>query len=130
MKTPMQLWVEGLEGGYWSVRGRLKRPVNDPQICGDGFCATGVLCDLFIQHAPEAKKVKARWDQWTFVWEVGTTTFREDEQLPEPVLKWWRQYHDMPIQGIIEFNDHRWGSFKELALYLRGVLGMSYLPAR
>lgn len=133
--TPIQLWIDGLEGRYWSIRGRLRGPVNDPQICGDGFCAIGVLCDLFIKHAPEeAAKSKARWEKWSnaFVWEeAGVEKIQKAENaIPTPVLAWWKRYHPMDLSGIIVANDFQNRSFREMAMYLRGACGMSYLVTK
>ena len=128
--TPMQLWIDGLENRYWSIEGLLRGPVNDSQICGYGYCSVGVLCDLFLKHAPEeAARVKARWEDCSFVWEedgIRKEVLREPE-VPAPVDAWWRKHHPVDLGGIIRFNDLDRRSFGELAMYLRGASGMHYL---
>lgn len=131
--TPILLWINGLENRYWSIRGRLRGPVNDPQICGDGFCALGVLCDLFLEHAAEdAAKSKARWEYGNFVWEENGIEKKQSTQnnVPRPVLDWWKKFHAMDLAGIITFNDELYRSFSELAMYLRGAAGLHYVVPR
>lgn len=128
--TPIQLWIDGLENQYWSIQGRLRGPVNDPQICGNGYCAIGVLCDLFLKHAPEAAlAAKARWNDQDFVWEEGGIVCRQSREnaIPGPVLSWWKASHPLDLSHIILFNDFKNGSFHELAMYLRGAAGLAYV---
>lgn len=132
---PMEQWIDALENHYWSIRGRLRGPINDPQICGDGFCAIGVLCDLFLKSGDEGVAAsKARWDKGSgaFVWEeAGVERSQRDENtVPAPVLKWWGKHHPLDLSGIIHANDFLHRSFRELAMYLRGAAGMTYLTAR
>jgi hypothetical protein len=127
--TPILLWIDALEHRYWSIRGRLRGPVNDPQICGDGFCALGVLCDLFIKNSPDAALVKARWDGGDFVWEENGKEHRQSKEhdVPTPVATWWKKFHAMDLAGVITFNDDLYKSFSELAMYLRGAAGLTYV---
>lgn len=132
---PMEQWIDALENRYWWIRGRLRGPVNDPQIWGDGFCAIGVLCDIFLKSGDEGVAAsKARWDKGSgsFVWEesgVERSQWAEDA-VPTPVLKWWSRHHPLDLSGIITANDFLNSSFRELAMYLRGASGMSYLTAK
>lgn len=126
----IQLWIDGLENHYWQETGLLRRWSTDSQICGYGYCALGVLCDLFIKNAPEAKEMKARWEQHHFVWEDQGQEKKEDQWMPAPVLAWWKKHHVLDLAGIIAFNEQPYHSFRELALYLRGLAGMTYLTAR
>lgn len=131
--TPILLWIDGLENRYWSIEGRLRGPVNDSQIMGYGYCALGVLCDLFLKHAPdEAARAKARWEDTSFIWEENGTAkaVRLEPQVPAPVAAWWQAYHALDLEGIIAFNDLQRRSFGELAMYLRGTAGMHYLVAK
>jgi len=138
--TPMQLWIDGLEKRYWSVRGRLRALMDDPQICGYGYCAIGVLCDLFLEHAPEeAARAKAHWDEQSFVWEEDgsgwgpsrvTKKVWAEIEVPAPVAAWWKKHHALDLGGVIAFNDVQRRSFREFAMYLRGVMGMSYLVTK
>ena len=126
--TPIQLWLEALEKPlFWSVRGRLRGHVKDSQITGCGFCILGVLCELFIQHAPEAKKIKAHWDGEVFVWTTDKE-YRERQNIPTPVLAWWNRHHaTIRWVHIIRFNDLHGDSFREMALYLRGLQQMEFV---
>jgi hypothetical protein len=131
--TPILLWIDALENRYWSIRGRLRGPVNDPQICGDGFCALGVLCDLYLKNGGEdVLKFKARWDGSHFVWDEDGTEQRQSNEndVPKPVMVWWKKFHAMDLAGIITFNDDLYRSFNELAMYLRGAAGLHYVTAK
>lgn len=131
--NPLLLWIDALENRYWSISGRLRGPVNDPQIMGYGYCALGVLCDLFLKNAPEeAAKVKARWDDCDFVWEVNGLQRRQSREnaVPEPVNAWWKKSHAMDLTEIITFNDVLYRSFNELSMYLRGAAGLKYAVSR
>ena len=131
--TPLQLWIDGLENRYWSIRGRLRGHVDDPQICGHGYCALGVLCDLFLKHAPEeAATAKARWDDYDFVWVEDGVESRQSKQnnVPAPVLAWWRRFHPIELGGVIQLNDQEYRSFRELSMYLRGAAAMPYLTTK
>lgn len=133
--TPIELWIDGLENRYWQVFGRLRGPMDDAQISGDGFCALGVLCDLFLKHAPEeAAQAKARWDRGnsTFIWEengIERKQYKEDA-VPTPVLKWWNRFHAIDLSGIVRFNDKEHRFFEALAMYLRGAAGLHYVSKR
>lgn len=131
--TPIQHWIDGLENRYWSTQGRLRGPINDPQICGDGFCAIGVLCDLFLKHGGDAViSSKARWEDGAFVWEEDglERKQRAENAVPSPVLAWWKKYHPLDLSGIITANDALNRSFREMAMYLRGACGMTYLVTK
>jgi hypothetical protein len=123
--TPLDLFLEALEKPkYWQERGALRRPIDDPQICGNGYCIAGVLCDLFIKHAPEAKDIKARWEGSKFKWTDGEGEHEEYVQIPPPVRAWWSRYHphiDIVNQQGIYGNDQRGISFDAFAMFLRAL---------
>ena len=125
--SPIELWIDALEHKYWQETGRLRRMCSDPQICGYGYCPLGVLCDLFINHAPEAKEIGAHWEECNFVWTEQGKVEREGCLPPKPVLAWWHRHHSLNLMGIIKFSDEERRSFRELALYLRGAAGLTYL---
>lgn len=133
MTTPLVQWIDGLENRYWAIQGRLRGPVNDPQICGNGYCALGVLCDLFLKNAPQEAAIwKARWEDCYFVWEEnGIEKKQSDENaVPTPIIAWWKKHHAMDLSSIITFNDHLYRSFSDLAMYLRGAAGLHYAVSR
>lgn len=88
-KEPLDLWIEALESGrYWQAHGRLRPPSDDPQIMGRMYSVIGVLCDLFIKHAPEEVRKCARWSDDHFVYKDERTEMREGSVFPPQVMLW------------------------------------------
>lgn len=89
-KKPIELWLEALEGNkYWdNYDTKLRKRSNDSHIVGYEYSPIGILCDLFLEHSEEAKKLNAHWDLDAFCWNNGKYELKYDIFFPPPVLFW------------------------------------------
>jgi hypothetical protein len=89
----LELWKRDLKAeGFWHERGCLRREIRDIQISGYGYSALGILCCLFVEHAPEARGMKARWEGIDFCWD-GEKPGKALGSCPFVVSDWWGRHH-------------------------------------
>ena len=131
--APVGLLIKML-AGRWQVRGALRRPINDIQIVGCGFCILGALCEAW-RETPEAEAVSARWADGQLEWMEDGEKVLSDQKgpdfLPKPVAEWWDKNHQSVLssQDLNKLapiaNDHRGWNFDQFSVLLATRFGVN-----